>query len=167
LRIARELAIRLRFATGPDAIVVPGHLELRLNQCGAKFPVNALFQHSGAQVALGLAGGHCRRASAREEIIAKGTTTLIVLPLLMLLIGSCVPGPNSLSGIPSDEGHTAGFWHGLWHGIIAPVTFVVSLFRPGVQMYEVHNNGIAYNLGFLLGILVVFGGGGSGAAKRK
>jgi len=38
-------------------------------------------------------------------------------------------------------GSVAGFWLGLWHGLIAPITFVISLFSDNVNFYEVHNNG--------------------------
>lgn len=46
----------------------------------------------------------------------------------------------------------AGFLVGFWHGIIAPITFVISLFAPTVSMYETENNGGWYNFGFLLGV---------------
>jgi hypothetical protein len=46
----------------------------------------------------------------------------------------------------------AGFWAGLWHGIIAPVTFIVSLFASEVSIYETNNNGRWYEFGFMLGI---------------
>lgn len=58
-----------------------------------------------------------------------------------------------------------GFWSGLWHGIIAPVTFIISLFSDTVAMYDVNNNGSWYDFGFVLGAGILFGGG-SRAAKR-
>lgn len=67
-----------------------------------------------------------------------------------------VAGANSRYEI-ADAG-PAGFWAGFWHGIISPITFVVSLFNPGVRMYESHNAGRLYDFGFLVGVLVVFGG---------
>jgi len=36
------------------------------------------------------------------------------------------------------------------------VTLIMSFFNDAVQMYEVHNNGREYNLGFLLGVALVF-----------
>jgi cell division protein FtsX len=55
----------------------------------------------------------------------------------------------------SDEhGSPAGFWLGLWHGIISPVIIVLSFFHKNVQMYEVHNDGNLYNLGFFLGVFM-------------
>jgi Spy/CpxP family protein refolding chaperone len=67
--------------------------------------------------------------------------TLGVLLLVLLLLVACMPGPNALARTPDEQGHVAGFWQGLWQGIIAPITFIVSLFTPNVQFYEVHNNG--------------------------
>jgi hypothetical protein len=52
-----------------------------------------------------------------------------------------------------------GFWGGLWHGIIAPFSFVISLFMDNVAMYAVNNNGGWYDFGFVLGAGILFGGG--------
>jgi len=57
----------------------------------------------------------------------------------------------------------AGFWGGLWHGMIAPFTFLISLFAQGVSIYETNNNGRWYEFGFMLGIGGCAGGGGGAA----
>ena len=67
-----------------------------------------------------------------------------------------VAGPDSKFQVPDAE--PAGFWPGVWHGSILPITFVVSLFKPGVGIYETHNNGGWYNFGFLLGAASALGG---------
>jgi hypothetical protein len=89
-----------------------------------------------------------------------------LLALALAVLAGCAAGPNSLANRPREGEEIAGFWQGLWHGIIAPITFVVSLFNSNVSMYEVHNNGNWYNFGFLLGIGATWGGSG-GAASRK
>ena len=66
------------------------------------------------------------------------------------------PGPNPLVNTPDAHGPAAGILMGIWHGIISPVTLVVSFVNPNVQMYEVHNDGSQYNLGFLIGVAIVF-----------
>jgi hypothetical protein len=66
------------------------------------------------------------------------------------------PGPNPELNQPDEEGRVAGLISGLWHGLIAPVMLVGSFFNPAMQMYEVHNNGIEYNVGYLIGIAFVF-----------
>ena len=100
---------------------------------------------------------------------------IVVLPILLLLLmvgcapGSSVevttpetniqlstPGTNPLVNEPAENGIVAGVVQGLWHGLIAPVTLILSFFNEAVQMYEVHNNGREYNLGFLLGVALVF-----------
>ncbi|UCG53846.1 MAG: hypothetical protein JSW58_15830 [Candidatus Latescibacterota bacterium] len=84
---------------------------------------------------------------------------------LVMMIG-CTAGPNQLVDSPNDAGRVAGFWHGLWHGFIVLFTFVISLFSDNVRIYEVHNSGNWYNLGFLLGVMIFFGGGCGGASKK-
>lgn len=93
--------------------------------------------------------------------------TLIILALLVLLTVGCAPGPNALANSKDEEGNVAGFWQGLWHGIIAPITFIISLFSPNVHIYEVHNNGAWYNFGYLFGMAIILGGGGGGAGRRS
>ena len=64
------------------------------------------------------------------------------------------PGLNPMVNTPDAHGRPAGIWLGLWHGIISPVTIILSFLQKNAQMYEVHNDGSPYNLGFLLGILL-------------
>ncbi|MGB8252160.1 MAG: hypothetical protein WCF08_03020 [Anaerolineaceae bacterium] len=67
-----------------------------------------------------------------------------------------VPGPNPLVNTAGTRGSIPGTLIGIWHGIISPVTLVASFINPNVQMYEVHNDGSQYNLGFLVGVAIVF-----------
>jgi hypothetical protein len=92
-------------------------------------------------------------------------TIVVTLALLLVMLAGCAPGPNEL--VSTNAGKAAGFWLGLWQGIIAPVTFIISLFNRNIQMYEVHNNGNWYNLGFLLGMSIVLGGGGASAKRSR
>jgi len=66
------------------------------------------------------------------------------------------PGANPLINQPDTSNRVAGVLLGLWHGIIAPITLIVSFINPSVQMVEVHNDGSPYNLGFLVGVAIVF-----------
>ena len=100
---------------------------------------------------------------------------LIILPVLLLVtITGCAPGTDVEVNVPATtiqlntpgpnpelneagpNGIVSGVVQGLWHGLIAPVTLVLSFFNENVQMYEVHNNGKEYNLGFLIGVAIVF-----------
>ncbi len=80
--------------------------------------------------------------------------SLPLLLIVVLFVAGCAAGPNTVVSTPAADGDVAGFWHGLWHGLIAPITFVVSLLSENVNIYEVHNNGNWYNLGFLMGASV-------------
>lgn len=93
-------------------------------------------------------------------------TRLVLLVAAVLVLASCAAGPNDVVQAGADQ---AGFWLGLWHGIIAPITFLISLFTDGVNVYEVHNNGNWYDFGFVLGLSMAFGGSaksGSVATRR-
>ena len=93
---------------------------------------------------------------------------IFVFGLLLIVIVSfvsCAAGPNEMVNTMNEEGKTAGFWRGLWHGLIIFVTFVISLFKDSVGVYEVHNNGGWYNFGFVLGAIIIFSG--SHGAGRK
>ena len=76
-----------------------------------------------------------------------------------------VGGPNSKYAQPGAE--PARFWVGLWHGVISPIVFIASLFTPDVRIYERNNRGVLYDLGFLLGVMVVFGGSKSKPHGKK
>jgi hypothetical protein len=78
-----------------------------------------------------------------------------------------VPGPNPLVNTAGSNGQIAGTLLGIWHGIISPVTLVWSFIDPNIQMYEVHNDGSQYNLGFLLGVAIVFVLLGLFAGRRR
>jgi hypothetical protein len=99
---------------------------------------------------------------------SKSTRRVIwAVVVLALVLSACAAGPNAAVGTAAESGDVAGFFRGLWHGIIAPIAFVVSLFNDGVNVYEVHNNGNLYNLGFVIGAVFLIGGShGARSAKR-
>jgi len=104
----------------------------------------------------------------------KNIKILVLSAVLLTLLAGCAPGTSvqvntsqstlQLSAPGSNpllnQGDTSGrisrAGAGLWHGIIAPITLVISFFNADVRMYEVHNAGSEYDLGFLLGVILVF-----------
>lgn len=82
-----------------------------------------------------------------------GVYVLVAAALFISGCANVTPVEACVTGDPY------GFWGGLWHGIIAPVSFVISLFSDSVAMYAVHNNGGWYDFGFVLGAGILFGGG--------
>lgn len=97
----------------------------------------------------------------------RNLVAILALVVAILALSGCVAGPNESVNTPNEAGRVAGFWQGLWHGIIAPITFVVSLFSDKVYVFEVHNNGNWYVFGFLLGLMMLWGGGGRASARRR
>lgn len=65
------------------------------------------------------------------------------------------PGPNPLVNTPDAHGRPASLVLGIWHGVISPVTIILSLLKLNAQMYEVHNDGSLYNLGFFVGVVLL------------
>jgi hypothetical protein len=88
-----------------------------------------------------------------------------LLAILLVVLSGCAAGPNPELNQISEEGEVAGFWTGLWHGCISFITFIISLFNDNINVYEVHNNGGWYNFGFILGVMIAYGGGGRGSHK--
>jgi hypothetical protein len=80
---------------------------------------------------------------------------------LVFLLSSCAEVQHIDA---CKTGHTYGFFGGLWHGIIAPFSFVCSLFMDHVAVWAVNNNGGWYAFGFLLGVGSL-GFGGSKASR--
>jgi hypothetical protein len=101
----------------------------------------------------------------------KNSLLIFIIIFLLLFFVSCTADRNPMVGTEDKEGGVSGFWAGLWHGIIAPVTFVISLFSDNISMYDVYNNGGWYNFGFLLGLAGFWGGSGgaagAGAGRRR
>jgi hypothetical protein len=77
---------------------------------------------------------------------------LFIIILLFILIGT-----SSVNQYVKEDG--AGFFKGFWHGFTLSVTWILRIFFPSkFGIYEIVNNGIWYDFGFLLGVSVTFGG---------
>ncbi len=80
----------------------------------------------------------------------------LALVVFTMLLTGCADVTN-IDACRQSEPY--GFFGGLWHGIIAPVSFVISLFSDNVAMYAVNNTGGWYDFGFVVGAGILFGGG--------
>jgi hypothetical protein len=72
-------------------------------------------------------------------------------------------------GMPTRDlsGAPAGFWLGIWQGLIVFLSFIASWFDNNIVLYQVSNNGFWYNLGYVIGLIILgAGGGGSARASR-
>lgn len=89
----------------------------------------------------------------------------LVASAALLVLGACAASGNDTAGTATGQ---PGFWLGLWHGVISPITFLVSLFRDDVGIYEVGNSGGWYDFGFMLGVSCAFGSSArAGAASTR
>lgn len=86
-------------------------------------------------------------------------SSFLLLAIIVLLAGCATQSVTNLQDPP-------GFWHGLLHGFIILFSFIISLFTD-YEIYAFPNTGGWYNFGFLLGVMIFFGGGGAGAKCRK
>lgn len=86
--------------------------------------------------------------------------------LLIAMVSGCMPDANTVVNTPGTEGSIAGFWLGIWHGMIAPISWLVSLFSNTINVYEVHNNGGWYNFGFCLGAGIILKSSSEATKKR-
>lgn len=91
----------------------------------------------------------------------------VVTALILLVILAGCAGPNPSLNTQATDGHVAGFLQGAWNGFTAMWMFIYSLFEPKAHFYEVHNNGAWYNLGFIWGAAMFFGGGGRASSRSK
>lgn len=79
---------------------------------------------------------------------------LLVIVLAALLFAGCAT--QSFEKVIDPP----GFFKGLLHGFILFFSFIASLFTD-YEIYAFPNSGGWYDFGFLLGVLIFFGGGGS------
>lgn len=78
--------------------------------------------------------------------------------IFLLLFSSCARTIDLQECVPEK---LYGFWGGLWHGFISLFSLVISFFMEDITIFAVNNTGIWYNVGFVLGVALFFGGGAS------
>lgn len=86
---------------------------------------------------------------------------LPVFILSVILFTSCAPGHQKFDMNP------AGFWIGLWHGFISFFSFIISLFNDNIAIYEENNTGKLYDLGFIIGIFMFYGGSSKSCCRKR
>ena len=91
----------------------------------------------------------------------------LFLTVVACVVTACAPTGNPLIGGALPDASPAGFLLGLWHGFTIMFTFIVSLFTDSVGVYEVHNTGWPYNLGYLFGVMAFFSGSGAAGSSRR
>ena len=93
--------------------------------------------------------------------MAKQLLCILFLIVLIALVG-CVPGDGK-----HTEANPAGFFWGIWHGWIAPISLIWGLFDSAIRLYEPHNTGWWYDVGFYIAVISGFGGISLSRRKRS
>lgn len=83
----------------------------------------------------------------------------VFIPVIISL-ASCAAG-----NVQFSQDTPAGFWWGLWHGIISVISLIIHVFNENVVVYEIDNTGVWYDFGFLLGVILIWGGGCHASCK--
>lgn len=94
-----------------------------------------------------------------KKSIVKRWLPLAVILIAAMALTSCAAGNEDFDAEP------AGFLMGLWHGFITLFTFIISLFKDNVNIYEISNSGWPYDLGFILGVMIFYGGSSKGSCR--
>ena len=90
-------------------------------------------------------------------VLKKRLHYLFLLALVLFHAGCAMQSVEQLADPP-------GFFRGLFHGFIILFSFIISLFTD-YSIYAFPNSGGWYDLGFLLGVMIFFGGGGARAGR--
>ena len=99
----------------------------------------------------------------------KNRKTLVVVCLMVLaaLALTACGTATPFVGKPLEEtGQVYGFFYGFWDGITAILAFIGNLLGGHFGIYQIHNDGNWYDLGFLLGV-GAFTKGATSAASFK
>jgi hypothetical protein len=81
----------------------------------------------------------------------------IILLFCLFALFSCAPAGNTTKEY--------GFVYGILHGFVFIFALIGKLFKVHYGLYAENNTGLFYWLGFILGLVILLGGGGR-AARR-
>jgi hypothetical protein len=102
-----------------------------------------------------------------NEKMKKYIPLFVVLGLLLLGAGIYIIVNHV--GMATRVGYSAepaNFWLGLWQGAIIFLSFIASWFDKNIVLYQVHNNGLWYNIGFMIGLVIAIGSGAKGSNNK-
>ena len=76
---------------------------------------------------------------------------VLIIPVALLLASCSYIAPVDMPTGP-------GFFIGIFHGLISFFTMILSFFTD-IEMYATNNSGSWYDLGFVFGVMIFYGGG--------
>lgn len=77
----------------------------------------------------------------------------ILIFVLIIFLTSCAKHINVNECLPMET--PSGFWSGTFHGFIMIPSFICSIIWDDVAIYDINNNGIWYNFGFIGGFFMI------------
>lgn len=80
-------------------------------------------------------------------------TYLLLSIVMLILLSGCMANVTA-----EFVERPAGFFFGIWHGWLAPLSLILKIFNPAHSIYEIHNTGLGYEIGFYMAIISGFGG---------
>lgn len=78
-----------------------------------------------------------------------GISTVLIAVFLIFLKSPRI-------GVLNINTSIAGFWQGFAHGFLILINLVRSFFDKTIGIYEAHNTGVGYNVGFCMGLIIWF-----------
>ena len=90
------------------------------------------------------------------------TLLLVAMTLGAMVALSCARQPEP----PPDVEEIPGFFRGLLQGFLIFFSLILSFFKD-VRIYEYPNSGLWYDVGYVLGASIFFGGSGAGAKSSR
>lgn len=83
----------------------------------------------------------------------------LIVSIIIFFLSSCAYQP-----FPSLSDTVPGFFMGILHGVILPFAFIGSIFTE-CRIYAFPNSGFFYDFGYLIGVSLMFGGGGASSGR--
>ena len=75
---------------------------------------------------------------------------IALITISLLLMTGCA------QSVPVEGGHEVyGFFYSLLHGMLILFSLIGSLLDPDIAVYWASNNGFPYDLGFIMGIVLI------------
>lgn len=124
--------------------------------------MNSILSRVGGMGRVGAVAERRRRGLPPGETTSRLRPRLAAALVAALAVAACT-ATQSPSVVQPDA---PGLLPGIWHGFLFPFAFAFSLFTDDIAVYAVPNQGMAYNVGYFIGI-VVLGVGSSAARPRR
>lgn len=83
----------------------------------------------------------------------KNTKIIFLSLTFLLLLSGCAD--NSQINVPdivNGNEYISGFFTGIFHGLFIWFSLIASIFSDAFNIYEPNNNGLLYNIGYIIGL---------------